>query len=261
VEDLDGPRNKPHAVQEAISDLEWLGLDWDEGPFFQRERLGVYREAFEQLRDLNYLYPCVCSRKDVEEAASAPHESLDGAVYPGTCRGQKVNAKNPCWRFRVPENCQVEFQDRFAGPQSFQVDQQLGDFVVWNRNDEPAYQLAVLLDDHAQGINEVLRGADLLPSTSRQLLLHEALSLLPPSYAHLPLVRGGDGRRLAKRHGDTTLRFFRENGWSPQKVVGLLAFWSGLGPQGGEATPSELLKDFDLRRVPSDEPVWSEPAH
>ncbi|HJM40383.1 MAG TPA: tRNA glutamyl-Q(34) synthetase GluQRS [Planctomycetota bacterium] len=261
VEDLDGPRNKPHAAEEAMADLKWLGLDWDEGPFFQRDRIDVYREALQHLCAKEWVYPCICSRKDVEEATSAPHENMDGLVYPGTCRSREiVEAEEMCWRFRIPNDCLIEFQDRFAGPQSIQVNEQLGDFVVWNRNDDPAYQLAVVVDDHAQGVNEVLRGADLLPSTARQLLLHEALGLGPPQYAHVPLVRGADGRRLAKRHGDTTLRFFREQGWSSERMLGFLASWSGLVSEGTETTASELLKDFELKKVVPDEPVWSEPT-
>lgn len=268
IEDLDGPRVKAGADQAAIHDLEWLGLDWDLGPVYQRPRLPRYREALESLARAGLAYPCVCSRKDVARAASAPHAGEEGPVYPGSCRGRWTTAeqaraesgREPCWRFAVPAGESVTVEDRFLGPRSFPVDRQLGDFVIWKRDGEPAYQLAVVVDDADQGVTEVLRGDDLLPSAARQILLYRALEKSVPRFAHLPLVLGEDGRRLAKRHGDTTLRAFRERGVAAEELCGWLAAWSGLAPPGSRRRPDELLRGFRLDRVPPVPVVWAGPG-
>lgn len=258
IEDLDGPRIKAGAAAAAVDDLSWLGLDWDEGPLFQRADVQPYQAALEKLQHLGLVYRCRCSRKDVEDAASAPHETIDGRVYPGTCRNCKVGAdETHCWRFGFAAEWRCDFTDRFRGPQSFMAASELGDFVVWKRDGEPAYQLAVVVDDARQCINEVVRADDLLASTARQIALYRALELTPPGFAHLPLVVGEDGRRLAKRHGDTTLRFFRGQGMKPEQLVGLLAHWSGLNPQQHQISAAELLEDFSLERVSQQQPVWS----
>ncbi len=256
IEDIDGPRIKLGAEAAAIDDLRWLGLDWDGEVVRQTERTPRYAEALAKLLEEGLAYPCVCSRREVEDAASAPHETGDdGPVYPGTCRGRFFDTaearaetgRDAAVRFRV-ERAAVPFVDRFRGPQAGTV---RGDFVIAKRDGGPAYQLAVVVDDAAQGVTHVLRGDDLLPSTPRQLLLYAALGLTPPSFAHVPLVVGPDGLRLAKRHGDTSLRFFRERGVRPEQVVGYLAVLSGLGDGSGRAClPRDLLADFDLRRVP-----------
>lgn len=264
IEDLDGPRLKSGAAQSAIADLTWLGLDWDIGPVFQKPRLARYREILNALRDKGWAYPCVCTRKDVETAASAPHVGEEGPIYPGTCRGRfpdeeqarRPSGLRPSWRFGVPEQEDVSFADRFCGRQTWSVGEDLGDFVVWKRDQEPAYQLAVVVDDHDQGINQVVRGDDLLSSAARQIWIHKALGWPTPSYAHLPLVVGLDGRRLAKRHGDTTIRFFREQGWPAARLIGMLAFASGLLANSAECEPKELIEDFDLARVGSAPLEW-----
>jgi glutamyl-tRNA synthetase len=244
VEDIDGPRVKQGATEQALLDLRWLGLDWDEGPFVQTERLPLYEAALAKLG----AYPCVCTRKEVEAAASAPHGPEDeGPRYPGTCRGRYASAaharaktgRDPAWRFPVPEGA-IEFTDIFAGRQSFDVARTTGDFVVYKSNG-PAYQLAVVVDDAAMGITHVIRGDDLLASTPRQLLLYRKLGLPEPSFAHLPLVVGEDGRRLAKRHGDTRIATYREAGVPAARLLGLLARWSGLPER---ATAGELALDF-----------------
>lgn len=266
VEDLDGPRVRPGAAAAAVADLAWLGLDWDEGPVFQRPRLAIYEAALAALREAGVVYPCTCSRRDVQQAASAPHAGEEGPVYPGTCRGRWPDAaaaraatgREPCWRFAVPPGTTVAFQDRFRGPCSWAVDRELGDFVVWKRDGEPAYQLAVVVDDADQGVTEVLRADDLLPSTARQILLYRALGRTPPTFAHVPLVVGRDGRRLAKRHGDTTLARCRAAGLPPGRVLALLARWSGLPvPATADALrPADLLPAFSLDRVPREPVVW-----
>jgi glutamyl-tRNA synthetase len=255
VEDIDGPRVKAGAEAAALEDLAWLGLDWDGPPVRQSERLERYRAAADRLLAAGRAYPCVCTRREVEEAASAPHESgADGAVYPGTCRGrfasraeaQQRSGREPALRFLV-DVAAVPFLDGCRGRQPGAI---AGDFVIEKRERAPAYQLAVVVDDAAMGVDEVLRGDDLLPSTPRQLLLYRALDLRPPSFTHVPLVVGRDGLRLAKRHGDTSLRHYRARGVTAEQVVGQLAAWSGLAPAGARCRPRDLLPDFDLARLP-----------
>jgi glutamyl-tRNA synthetase len=259
MEDIDGPRLKAGAAEGAIEDLRWLGFDWDEGPdrggphapYVQTERRARYDEALGRLRARALVYPCTCTRREIEEASSAPH-GRDGPPYPGTCRGRFLDAEHamrethraPAWRFRA-ERERVFFEDAFAGPQSFEVD----DFVVAKSGGDPAYQLAVVIDDAAMKIAEVVRGDDLLPSTSRQLLLYRALGLEPPRFLHVSLVIGADGRRLAKRHGDTTIASYRRSGVSAARIVGALARTLGIAC-GGEAMPRELIGKFDLAKVP-----------
>ena len=243
VEDLDGPRVKRGAAEEALEDLRWLGLDWDGEPLLQSTRAPAHEEARRRLEAAGLLYPCVCTRSEIERAASAPHEGEDGPPYPGTCRGRFADAaaalaatgREPAWRFRAPG----------------------GDFVVAKKSGEAAYQLAVVVDDAFQGVDTVVRGNDLLPSTPLQNLLQRALGLPVPAYVHLPLVRGPDGRRLAKRHGDSRIATFRRAGIRPERIVGLLARWSGHG-DGGEVSARDLLaRGFDLARVPSADPVFT----
>lgn len=259
IEDIDGPRVKPESAAAAIEDLRWLGLDWDGDVVVQSQRLPIYAAAAQRLVDLGLAYPCVCTRKEVEEAASAPHEAMpavaqDGAVYPGTCRGKFTSlddaksktGRDAALRFLV-DVAEVPFDDRFCGPQCGAI---CGDFVVQKRDGGPAYQLAVVVDDAAFSVTEVVRADDLLPSTPRQLLLYRALSLRAPSFAHVPLVVGADGLRLAKRHGDTSLRHLRERGASAGAVVGFLARSCGLRATASPCAASELLPDFDFARVP-----------
>ena len=271
MEDLDHPKVKRGAAEAAMEDLRWLGLDWDEGPncggphapYVQSRRIATYREALHRLREQELVYPCVCSRKDVEEAQAAPHETADGLYYPGTCRdrfsGWDEAAKDlgedriPAWRFRVRKRL-VEFEDGFHGPQSYDVQRGTGDFAVARHKDGAGYMLAVVVDDAAMGITEVVRGDDLLLTTPRQLLLYEALDLKPPAFTHVPLVVGPDGNRLAKRHGDTRISALRERGASPERVVGLLANWCGWAEPGEALTAAELVARYDLRRIPR-EPI------
>jgi glutamyl-tRNA synthetase len=229
IEDIDSPRIKPGAAEEACDDLRWLGLDWDEEPVVQTQRLPLYEAALRELQTKEQVYPCTCTRKDVELAASAPHAEHEGPAYPGTCAHRTVadaaHLQQPhAWRFRVgPES--LAFDDGLRGPTHIDLRQIGGDFVVWKSSDTPAYQLAVVVDDAAQGITEVIRGDDLIPSTPRQLLLYQALQLKPPRFTHVPLVVGPDGRRLAKRHGDSRLSSLRAAGVQPEMLLGLLA-WS-----------------------------------
>jgi glutamyl-tRNA synthetase len=180
-----------------------------------------YRRAWKRLLDGGFLYACTCSRKDLAEAAQAPHESNDEILYSGKCRGNCPDVGEPGgynWRFRVPDGRAICFNDLHLGPQEFVVGRDFGDFVVWRRDDVPAYQLAVVVDDGAMQITEVVRGADLLKSTARQLLLIEALGLPAPAYYHCDLMTDEHGVRLAKRHDSLSLRGLRQRGWTPEQV-------------------------------------------
>jgi glutamyl-tRNA synthetase len=263
IEDLDGPRVKAGADRHAMEDLRWLGIDWDEGPVYQSSRAAVYRRAVDRLLSDGRAYACVCTRKEVELAASAPHSEDGAAVYPGTCRGRFASAaearaavgRAPAIRFQVPAET-VEFTDAFRGVCRFDAARELGDFVIQKADGTAAYQLAVVVDDAEMGVTHVVRGDDLVDSTPRQLLLYRALGLAEktPKYWHLPLVVGTDGKRLAKRHGDTRISHYRERGVSAERVVALLARWSGMDVRE-EIPVRELIRRFDLHRMPRDKIV------
>ena len=238
-EDLDRSRCRPEFVAAMTEDLRWFGLDWDEGPgvggpcapYAQSERLPHYRAAFERLRSTGAVYPCTCSRKDIAQALQAPHALDDEPLYPGTCRPDRAPADRPkprpgapcSWRFRVPDGESVGFDDAGQGPQAFVAGRDFGDFVIWRPDDLPSYQLACVVDDLAMGVSEVVRGADLLRSTARQLLLYRALQAAPPAFFHCPLVTDEHGVRLAKRHDALSLRALRQGGATPE---GLRADWT-----------------------------------
>ena len=233
-EDLDSGRCQPEFLAAMIEDLHWFGFQWQEGPdcggafgpYVQSEHRQTYLAAFEKLRASGFVYPCACSRKDVLRALQAPHESDDEPIYPGTCRpgadsaaretGQPQRKIN--WRFRVPDGEAICFEDARQGRQRFIAGKDFGDFIVWRNDDAPAYQLAVVVDDDAMGITEVVRGADLLRSTARQLLLYRALGLTPPSFYHCPLMTDEMGVRLAKRHDALSLRTLRRRGMQPAEL-------------------------------------------
>lgn len=231
-EDLDAQRCRPDFVQAMFEDLRWLGIDWVEGPdcggsyapYTQSERREHYLTAWKTLREQGMIYPCTCSRKDVAQAAGAPNESDDEPVYPGKCRPQgsrssgTINPAGVNWRFRVPDGEEIHFTDLHLGPQRMIAGKDFGDFIVWRRDDVPAYQLAVVVDDAAMQITEVVRGADLLKSTARQILLFRALGLPAPDYYHCNLVRDESGMRLAKRHDALSIRQLRERGWTAEQV-------------------------------------------
>jgi glutamyl-tRNA synthetase len=255
IEDIDSPRVRAGAAAEACEDLRWLGLDWDEGPYVQTERLSLYEAALKQLQERELVYPCTCTRGDIERAASAPHAEHEGPSYPGTCAGRRVadaaalGDRPFAWRFRAAPG-QWRFDDFYLGPTVVDPTTHGGDFVVWKSAGTPAYQLAVVVDDAANGITEVIRGEDLVPSTPRQLQLYAALDLVPPAFAHLPLVVGPDGRRLAKRHGDTRLRSLREAGVKADALLGLLAWSCRWQDELRPVTLPRLLSRFSLSTIP-----------
>jgi glutamyl-tRNA synthetase len=250
-EDLDPTRSRPEFVTAMIEDLRWLGLEWQEGPdvggqfapYMQSERKEFYRVALQKLQSGGFVYPCYCSRQDVLRALQAPHLGEDEPVYPGTCRpelkaeavGQKVESgagKSEVtarsegakldlrvnWRFRVTDGEVLSFVDGQYGPQSFVAGKDFGDFIVWRHDDTAAYQLAVVVDDAAMQITEVVRGEDLLKSTARQLLLYRALELRTPDFYHCPLLKNEAGIRLAKRDDAFSLRALRSQGFKPEEL-------------------------------------------
>jgi glutamyl-tRNA synthetase len=240
-EDLDPQRSREEFVRAMIDDLHWLGIDWQEGPdcggpygpYSQSERRIRYLEAWQHLRKAGFLYPCLCSRKDLAQSANAPNDTDDEPLYPGTCRDRADSAAvdHPAgvnWRFRARDSEIVEFTDLNLGPQHYTAGRDFGDFLIWRRDDVPAYQLAVVVDDALMRITEVVRGADLLKSTARQTLLRRALGNAAPDYAsqspsyfHCELLRDESGVRLAKRHDALSIRRLREARMTPQKVLQL----------------------------------------
>ncbi|MDR1520604.1 MAG: tRNA glutamyl-Q(34) synthetase GluQRS [Planctomycetota bacterium] len=282
LEDLDHPKVKPGAAIEAYRDLAWLGLEWDAGPsasfppysesaadaddpFVQSRRREEYRDILARLRRQGKAYPCVCARKELDSFRSAPNagEDLRERRYPGTCRDRfpdagaaraAVGGREIGWRFRVADGARTRFNDGFYGPRSGILSEWSGDFLI-ARGEQAGYQLAVVADDHAQGVTEVARGADLLPSTERQLALYRELGFAPPAFFHLPLVVGPDGRRLAKRHGDSRLSQLRRAGRRPERVLGWLAKSLGWRERLAETTLTEIRDSCDFARLPREPAV------
>ena len=257
IDDLDEERSRPEYSDAAIEDLRWLGIRWQEGPgavgttgtgadksggrwpygpYFQSKRHSLYDDAFRRLQRLGYLYPCRCSRKELASAASAPHEGApqadDEPIYPGTCRhlssemaqlpgptAGRLGLETANWRFRVTDGVAVEFTDQHLGPQRFVAGVDFGDFLVWRKDNTPSYQLACAVDDAAMQITEVVRGADLLKSTARQILLLRALGVPAPAWYHCTLVADHNGQRLAKRHDALSLRALRLRGLTPMNIL------------------------------------------
>jgi len=223
IEDLDSRRCTSEFAMDAVEDLRWMGLDWSGEPVFQSRRRNDYLHAWRRLKDSGFLYPCRRSRREI--SSLAPHE--EEPVFPVEWRtnaDKSASFNEPGgvnWRFRVPDGEVISFMDQNLGRSEKKALRDFGDFLVWNRDDVPSYELAVVVDDLSMGITEVVRGADLLTSTARQILLYRALGACPPAWFHCPLVRDCQGRRLAKRTGGASLRDLRAQGWSPEKILAL----------------------------------------
>lgn len=265
IEDLDTPRVKAGAAGETLQTLEWLGIDWDEGPHVQSHDLEPYRHAMRTLASMGLAYPCELTRGAIAEAASAPQEGDAAEVrFPPELRPPGIGPaeftdQSTNWRF-LNDPATIRFRDRFAGQVSIDPGATIGDFVLWTRRACPSYQLAVVFDDHRQGVTEIVRGNDLLDSAARQLRLYRALGLSPePTYTHLPLVRGADGRRLAKRHGDTRLTSYRARGVRAERVIGWLASVSGIGARAEPRSmpAAEFLERFEFSRMPREDVVFT----
>jgi glutamyl-tRNA synthetase len=244
VEDLDPQRSRPEHEAQQLEDLRAVGIDWDDEPVRQSARTELYREALERLQGQGRVYPCWCSRAEIRAAAQAPHGHMAEGAYPGTCRGlspaegaerERRTGRAPSLRLDAQAE-QVGFDDLVHGPVSGTVD----DIVLWRGDGTPAYNLAVVVDDADQAIDQVVRGDDLLDTTPRQLLLARLLGLVPPAHAHVPLVLGEDGQRLAKRHGAVTLG----HGWTGEAAVAWMARSLGLDPE------RDLVAQFDPAALP-----------
>ncbi len=263
VEDLDTPRVKPGAIAESIEILEWLGVDWDEGPTVQSDDLEPYREAMRVLAGQGRVYPCSLTRGQIEAAASAPQEGVGESRFGPELRPpageipKEFGCEDTNWRLMTDE-AEVLFEDGFHGRVSVNPGREVGDFVIWTRRGQPSYQLAVVVDDFRQGITQVVRGDDLLSSAGRQMLLYEALGYGGPAcQTHVPLVRGADGRRLAKRHGDTRISSYREGGVRCERVVGLMAYWCGMIAEREEMSARAFCSGFELDKIPSRDIVFT----
>jgi glutamyl-tRNA synthetase len=262
-EDLHGERSRPEHEETTLRDLDTLGLDWDGTPRLQSKGLGHLTSIAERLHRERKAYPCVCTRGDIRGAQSAPQEGVAELRYPGTCRGlydsldsaRDRSGRGAGLRFAVPHG-ERTVVDRFAGAHTFNPHEEAGDFLITRRDGQPAYQLAVVVDDVSDGVTEVVRGDDLLASAARQMLLLEALGEVAPDYYHLPLVRDASGRRLAKREDDLSLFELRNRGVDPRAVVGWVARSARIDV-AERATASELVSSFSMERVPRESVLLS----
>ena len=267
IEDLDTARCPRRYAEQMCRDILWLGLPWDEGPgvggpdepYEQSRRTALYQAALERLEEMGLVYPCFCTRAELH-AASAPHREDGQVVYPGTCRrltpeeaAQRAakSGRPPALRLRVPEE-EIAFSDGHMGTCREDLERDCGDFLLRRSDGLFAYQLAVVVDDAAMGVTEVVRGADLLPSTPRQLLLYRLLGLTPPAFCHFPLLLTAEGRRLSKRDADAGLDTLGERCTAPE-ILGKLAYLAGFNPSAEPRTAEELLVDFDWEKVPQED--------
>lgn len=266
IEDLDATRVRAEASELMRVDLAWLGLDWDEGPdvggpsgpYVQSGRRAIHDDVLERLKATESVYPCICTRADIERAASAPHAEDEGPTYPGTCARRQVadavslSDRPFAWRFRAPSGV-IEWNDLFRGPMAIDPSKLGGDFIVARNGAGPGYQLAVVADDALMGINQVIRGDDLIPSTPRQIVLFQRLGWTVPRFGHVPLVVGSDGRRLAKRDGSIKLAALRESGVDPQRLIGSLAQSCGWAKDVVPSHPRDWIGRFAWRAIPSEQ--------
>lgn len=265
VEDIDPARARAEYTDALVEDLAWLGLDWDTGPgrnndpavYTQSLRGELYAAALRSLGDLGVVYPCYCTRKELRGLAGAPHVDDAGAPYPGVCRSlrpeeraaREAAGRRAALRLACPADTVWTFEDMAAGPQAMTLAECGGDFALRRSDGVFAYQLAVVIDDIAMGVTQVVRGRDILPSTPRQMYLYSLFGAEPPRYAHLPLVRDHEGERLAKRHASLTVRALREAGVRPEVILGWLAFASGLREEFAPLRAGDALAGFAFSRI------------
>jgi glutamyl-tRNA synthetase len=250
IEDLDPDRSRRHFADRLMRDLEWLGLTWDEGPYFQSERHERYAAALERLCAMDLVYPCFCTRADIM-ATQAPHESDGRIVYAGTCRARTYNKEDmerAALRLKVPDR-EIAFTDGHYGPQRVNLSRHCGDFIIRRKDGAWAYQLAVVVDDAEMGITEVVRGSDLLLSSPQQIYLAELLGYPLPSFIHLPLLCNAQGQRLSKRDKSLDMESLRAD-FTAEEIIGRLAFLTGLKPDVAPCRPEELLTLFAWNKVP-----------
>lgn len=256
IEDLDKQRSKAEFAEQLQDDLKWLGLIWDEGPFYQSKRQEFYQKALDNLTNQNKLYPCFCTRAELQQVASAPHFGQIHSLYSGKCRQLSLpeqlkltaNGQQHSLRLKVP-NQTIVFQDEIFGEVKQNLAEEVGDFIVQRSDGMIAYQLAVVVDDGLQGLTEVVRGSDLLDSTARQILLYNSLDLAMPQFIHVPLLFGEDGHRLSKRHGDLSLWALRKAGLQAEKIIGYLAMLAGLIDRFEAVRACDLLEGFTFSKV------------
>lgn len=265
IEDLDPDRSKPCYMEGLLADMRWLGLDWDEGPdkggayapYYQDARRPLYENALQMLEEKGLLYPCYCSRAELRSVAQAPHAGEVVSGYAGTCRklargAQAVRereGRKPSTRLRVPDVC-IAYNDLCYGLLHQEIAREVGDFVVRRADGVHAYQLAVVVDDAAMRISHVLRGADLLDSTPRQILLYQLLQQSAPCFTHVPLLMGEDGQRLSKRHGDVSIARLRAQGARAETIIGFLAYKARLLDRWEPVKCEDLIRLFDLAKLP-----------
>jgi len=272
IEDLDGPRIKPGVEATLLDTLTWIGLDWDSPLLRQSDDLSPYRNAMKTLTANHLAYSCDLTRAQIEDAASAPHERDNQHVVPfvkalrPSALPSEFTDHETNWRFVLNDDV-ISFQDSVAGSQLHNISVASGDFVIWSKRKQPAYQLAVVVDDERQRVTDIIRGDDLLLSTARQISLRRALSLfqdqamVEPIYWHLPLVYGDDGRRLAKRHGDTRLQSYHKLGIHAERIIGLVALWSGVTLERQPMSLKELVSEFEITNLPKEHIVFTQEDH
>lgn len=255
IEDLDPDRSRRQFADRLMHDLEWLGLTWDEGPYFQSERYSRYEAALERLCAMDLVYPCFCTRADIM-ATQAPHESDGRIVYAGTCRARTYNKEDmerAALRLKVPDR-EIAFTDGHYGPQRVNLSRHCGDFIIRRKDGAWAYQLAVVVDDAEMGITEVVRGSDLLLSSPQQIYLAELLGYPLPSFIHLPLLCNAQGQRLSKRDKSLDMEALRA-GFTAEEIVGRLAFLAGLKADDAPCTAEELLPVFSWDKLPPERQI------
>ncbi len=254
IEDLDGPRVKPGTKESMLNTLHWIGIDWEPEILTQSDHLGPYAQAMQHLAQNECVYTCDMTRREIEAAASAPHAGDDEHCYPAHLRSTSLpttfHDRNANWRF-VPPVQPIVFNDAFGGRKETCPATQVGDFVVWTKRGQPSYQLAVVVDDERQCVTHIVRGDDLIDSTGRQIAIQQMLEYsTDTTYFHVPLIVGPDGKRLAKRHGDTRVGHYQKMGVPAERIIGLLAFWCRTIEKREPLSLPEFVDAFDLATLP-----------